>query len=113
MKEIKALIHPTKLSPVLEALHRIPDMPGVTVSTVEGYGRSQEPAKQNSVNGSCYTSVEMSKIETVVPNSLEKTVVDTIVNASKTGRVGDGKIFVYNVSNVIKIRTGEKGETAI
>lgn len=113
MKEIKAIINSAKLSAVIDALHRIPGMPGITVSTVEGYGKSPIQSPQAVPNRLGYTSLEMSKIEIVVPDVLENSAVDAILKTAKTGRVGDGKIYIYDVCNVIKIRTGEKGEKAI
>ena len=112
MKKVEAIIQPFKLEPVKEALHAL-SVQGMTVTEVKGFGR-QKGIRE------VYRGMEYQvdflpkvKIEIVVPDDKVKTIVDTIVEKARTGRIGDGKIFVYPVAEVIRIRTGETGETAV
>ncbi len=112
MKKIEAIIQPFKLEPVKEALHAI-SIEGMTVTEVKGFGR-QKGIRE------VYRGMEYQvdflpkvKIEVVAPDDKIKIIVDTIVDKARTGRVGDGKIFVYPVAEVIRIRTGETGESAV
>ncbi len=113
MKEIKAIIQPFMLSKVIEALKEIPDMPGVTVSEVKGFGRSRANAADNGVTEWGVSFVPKVKLETVVSDEMVDQVVDTIQKHAHTGNIGDGKIFVYNVQRVIKVRTAENGQKAL
>lgn len=106
MKEIKAIIRPHLLDAVLEALRTHPKLPGVTVSTVRGFGRTVGRA-----NGDApvqYGTTAMAKLECVVNDDEVDTVVDLIQEAAHTGNPGDGKIFVYDVPFALKIRTGQR-----
>jgi nitrogen regulatory protein P-II 1 len=112
MKKIEAIIQPFKLEPVKEALHAL-SVQGMTVTEVKGFGR-QKGIRE------VYRGMEYQvdflpkvKLEIVAPDEKVKTIVDTIVAKARTGRVGDGKIFVYPVAEVIRIRTGETGESAV
>lgn len=112
MKEIKAIIQPFTLDKVLEALREIENLPGITVSEVHGFGRTrgrsiEAPAEET------VQYVKKSKVEVVVPDDLVERVVRTIQERAHTGNIGDGKIFVYEVSDVVRIRTGERGELAV
>ena len=102
MREIKVILKPERLSDVLRALHAIPELPGVTVSMVRGFGRryplGSEPA---------FDEVERTKLEIVVPVALVPLVVDVVQRAAHTGQAGDGKIFVLPVEHAVNIRTGE------
>lgn len=109
MKEIKAIIRPDRLSVVLRALHAMPDLPGVTISTVRGSGR-RVPA--NGVEDA-FEDVEMVKLEVVVPAALALDIVSAIEQAAHTGRVGDGKIFVIPVEHAVKVRSGERDGSAL
>ena len=112
MKEIKAIIQPFMLDKVLEALHGIEDLPGLTVSEVRGFGRTRG---RNSDAGAAGPSqyVKKAKLEVVVPDVLLERVLRTIQEHAHTGNLGDGKIFVYRVDDVLRIRTGERGDAAI
>lgn len=110
MYEIKAVIRPDMLDDVVQALHRIPDMPGVTVSVVRGYGKRSPPAQAGVPE---YGETEMTKLETVVPESLRDRVVSTVGQAARTGRPGDGKIFVSRVDDAVTIRSGAHGSEAL
>jgi nitrogen regulatory protein P-II 1 len=112
MKKIEAIIQPYKLEPVKEALHAL-SVQGMTVSEVKGFGR-QKGIRE------VYRGLEYQvdflpkvKLEVVAPDDKVKTIVDTIINKARTGRIGDGKIFVYPVPEVIRIRTGETGDAAV
>ena len=113
MKEIKAIIRPFKLSEVTEELHKIDGLPGVTVSEIKGFGKSRA---RNAKDKVVYEMVEMIprvKLEVVVHDDMAAEVVNVIQKVAHTGNTGDGKIFVINVEEMIKIRTNERGEDAI
>ena len=109
MKEIKAIIRPDRLSVVLHALHAMPGLPGVTISTVRGSGRRHPPEGTEHV----FDDVEMTKLEIVVPAAMAADVVGAIERAAHTGRVGDGKIFVIPVEHAVKVRSGERDGGAL
>ena len=113
MKEIKAIIQPFMLSKVIEALKEIPEMPGVTVSEVKGFGRSRAEDADNSVTEWGVSFILKVKLETVVSDEMVDQVVETIQKHAHTGNIGDGKIFVYDVQKVIKVRTAESGQKAL
>jgi nitrogen regulatory protein P-II 1 len=112
MKKIEAVIKPFKLDDVKEALTQL-GVFGMTVTEVRGFGRQKGHTEL--YRGSEYTIdfLPKVKIEVVVPNELVDKVVSAIASAAKTGSIGDGKVFVLPVGEAIRIRTGEKGETAI
>jgi nitrogen regulatory protein P-II 1 len=112
MKKIEAIIQPFKVEPVKEALHAI-SVQGMTITEVKGFGR-QKGIRE------VYRGMEYQvdflpkvKIEVIAPDEKVQIIVDTIMNNAHTGRIGDGKIFVYPVSEVIRIRTGETGDAAV
>ena len=108
MRELKAIIRPERVSEVLHSLHAIPDLPGVTISTVRGFGRRYPPDPALP-----FDEVAMSKLEIVVPTALVGSVVEVIARIAHTGRVGDGKIFVIPVEHAVRIRSGEQGASAL
>jgi nitrogen regulatory protein P-II 1 len=113
MKEIKAIIRPFKLLEVTEALQKIERLPGVTVSEIKGFGKGRA---KNAQDKTVYEMVELVprvKIEVVVTDEMVDEVINVIQKYSHTGNTGDGKIFVTEVANVVKIRTNEQGESAI
>ena len=112
MRKIEAIIKPFKLDEVKEALHAI-GIQGMTVTEVKGFGRTG--GKKEVYRGSAYVVdfVPKIKIEIVVPEALVTAVLDAIEKTAKTGRIGDGKIFVLPVEEVVRIRTGERGRDAI
>jgi nitrogen regulatory protein PII len=113
MKEIKAIIQPFMLSKVCEELGRIDGLPGLTVSSVLGWGKTRGVGATDAVHEAGHTFARKAKVELVVPARLAEEVVEAISRAARTGNVGDGKIFVYELSDAVKIRTGEHGEAAI
>jgi nitrogen regulatory protein P-II 1 len=112
MKKIEAVIKPFKLDDVKEALTQL-GVFGMTVTEVRGFGRQKGHTEL--YRGSEYTIdfLPKVKIEVVVANDLVDKVVSAIASAAKTGSIGDGKVFVLPLGEAIRIRTGEKGETAI
>lgn len=113
MKEIKAIIQPFLLSKVVEALKEIEGLPGITVSDVRGFGRARAVGARDAMLQDNVEYVKKSKLEIVVPNDLAETVVEVIRSKAHTGNPGDGKIFVYSVDDVMRIRTGERGESGV
>ena len=103
IREIKAIIRPERLPEVLHALHTMPDLPGVTVSAVRGFGRRYPLGPE-----AAFDEVAMTKLEIVVPAALAPDVVRLIERSAHTGGVGDGKIFVSPVEVAIRIRSGER-----
>lgn len=113
MKEIKAIIQPFMLGDVLHALEGLEALPGVTVSQISGWGKSRaRDAEQVTVEGG-HRMARKTKIEVVVPDDLADAVVAAISGSARTGRVGDGKIFVTTIEDAVQIRTGEHGEGAV
>lgn len=112
MKKIEAIIRPFKLDDVREALSEI-GVRGMTLTEVKGYGRQKGHTEL--YRGSEYKIdfLPKIKIEIIAVDSMVDNIVSTIVKASKTGQVGDGKIFVSPVADVIRVRTEESGEDAI
>jgi nitrogen regulatory protein PII len=112
MKKIDAIIKPFKLEEVKEALASI-GVQGLTVSEVKGFGRQK--GHTEIYRGSEYTVdfLPKIKIEVVLPDALIQQAVDAIVRAARTGKIGDGKVFVSNVETAIRIRTEESGDDAI
>lgn len=113
MKEIKAIIRPFKLDDVITALHKIEGLPGITILKIKGFGKSKAKDSEDAIREGLHDYVEKVKLELVVHNDMVDKVVDTIQEIAHTGNPGDGKIFVINVDNTIKIRTNERGEKAI
>lgn len=111
MKEIKAIIQPFMLQAVCDALLEIEELPGLTVSEVLGFGRARDIDHPN--ESSEHTFDRKTKIEVVVPDELVCRVVDAIATSAHTGKPGDGKIFILEVSAALKIRSGERGQAAL
>ena len=112
MKKIEAIIKPFKLDDVREALSDI-GITGMTVTEVRGFGRQKGHTEL--YRGAEYRVDFLPKVkmEIVVPDDLLEQCLDAIVDTAQTGKIGDGKIFVYEVERVIRIRTGEENEDAI
>ncbi len=112
MKKIEAIVKPFKLEEVREALVAI-GVSGMTVTEVKGFGRQK--GHSETYRGAEYKIefVPKVKIELVVPNSLSEKTVQTILSKAATGSIGDGKIFVSDLSDAVRIRTGETGEAAL
>ena len=112
MKKIEAVIKPFKLDDVKEALVQA-GISGMTVSEVKGYGRQQGHTELYRGAEYVVDFLPKVKIEVVVRAEDVDSVVDTIVQAARTGKIGDGKVFVSDIEQVVRIRTGEKDEEAI
>jgi nitrogen regulatory protein P-II 1 len=112
MKKIEAIIKPFKLDEVKDALNEL-GIQGMTVTEVKGFGRQKGHVEL--YRGAEYeiSFIPKVKIELVIADSMVEKVLATIQSKAKTGKIGDGKIFISNVEEIIRIRTGEKGETAI
>src|SRR5882757_6517656 len=112
MKKIEAIIKPFKLDEVKGRLREL-GVSGMTVSEVKGFGRTG--GKTEVYRGSSYVVdfVPKARIEVIVKDSAVNEVIQAIMTAARTGKIGDGKIFVSTVDEAIRIRTGEKGEDAI
>ncbi len=112
MKKIEAVIKPFKLDEVREALSEI-GVNGLTVAEVKGFGRQKGHTELYRGAEYVVDFLPKIKIELVVSEDLVDQAIDAIVKAAKTGKIGDGKIFVTNVEQVLRIRTGETGESAV
>ncbi len=110
MKEIKAIIQPFMLEKVLDALAAIEGLPGLTVSHVQGWGRTRSPSAGGAVG---HGLAPECKLEIIVADSDAERVVDAIVAAARTGQPSDGKVFVLDVEDVIRIQTGDRGDGAV
>lgn len=112
MKKIEAIIQPFKLEEVKEALKNI-GIDGMTISEVRGHGRQK--GHKEVYRGQEYNVDLLPKVrfDLVVPDPRLEEVVDAITNAARTGKIGDGKIFVYDVTEAIRIRNGDRGEAAV
>ncbi len=112
LKKIEAIIKPFKLDDVKEALNEI-GIQGMTISEVKGYGRQK--GHKEIYRGAEYVVdfIPKIRIEIVVDSELADQVVERIVQASNTGKIGDGKIFVLPVEEAVRVRTGERGKDAI
>lgn len=105
MKQIKAFLRPQMLDAVVDAVEKLPEAPGLTVSTVQGFGHR--------IEGGPAQMTERVKLEIVVPDEQVETVLAVIAERARTGRTGDGKIFVTEVAEAVRIRTGERGDAAV
>ncbi len=112
MKKVEAIIKPFKLDEVKSGLHLI-GVNGMTVTEVKGFGRQKGHVEVYRGTEYEVNFLPKVKIEVVVPDAIIDKVVSTIIEKARTGNIGDGKIFIYSLEDVIRIRTGEKGETAI
>jgi nitrogen regulatory protein P-II 1 len=112
MKKIEAIVKPFKLDEVREALSEL-GVTGLTVTEVKGFGRQKGHTELYRGAEYVIDFLPKVKIEVVVEDSLADNVVEAIENAARTGRIGDGKIFVIDVEQAIRIRTGDRGSDAI
>jgi nitrogen regulatory protein P-II 1 len=112
MKKVEAVIQPSRFEPVRDALREI-GVDGMTVSEVRGHGRQKGHTEV--YRGSEYTVdlLPKIKIEMVLPDSLTNSAVETILKTAKTGKIGDGKIFISKIDEAVRIRNEERGEAAL
>ncbi|MHB1302952.1 MAG: P-II family nitrogen regulator [Acidiphilium sp.] len=112
MKKIEAIIKPFKLDEVKEALHEV-GLQGITVVEAKGFGRQKGHTELYRGAEYVVDFLPKVKIEVICEDGVAERAIEAITNAARTGRIGDGKIFVSSIEEVIRIRTGEKGEAAI
>lgn len=112
MKKIEAVIKPFKLNEVREALQAV-GVQGMTVSEVKGFGRQKGHTELYRGAEYVVDFLPKVKLEVIVSDNLVQAAIDAVIKAAKTGRIGDGKIFVSSVEEVIRIRTGETGKDAV
>jgi nitrogen regulatory protein P-II 1 len=112
MKKVEAIIKPFKLDDVKDALSEL-EISGMTVSEVKGYGRQQGHSELYRGAEYIVDFLPKIKVEVIVKDADLKAVIDAITKTARTGKIGDGKIFVSTVEEVVRIRTDESGEDAI
>lgn len=112
MKKIEAIIKPFKLDEVKDALNEI-GIQGMTVTEVKGFGRQKGHTELYRGAEYVVDFIPKIKIEIVSSDTLAFKIIEIIQNAAKTGKIGDGKIFIYQIDDVVRIRTGERGELAV
>jgi nitrogen regulatory protein P-II 1 len=112
MKKVEAIIKPFKLDDVKDQLNKI-GIQGITVSEVKGFGRQKGHTELYRGAEYVVDFLPKIKLEIIIPEDMVDKTVDTIIKAAHTGKIGDGKIFVLPVEEVIRIRTGERGKDAI
>lgn len=112
MKKIEAIIKPFKLDDVKDALNKL-GIQGMTIMEVKGYGRQK--GHKEIYRGAEYVVdfIPKIKVEVVVPAEIADKAIQTIIDAARTDKVGDGKIFAYPITDAIRVRTGERGKDAI
>jgi nitrogen regulatory protein P-II 1 len=112
MKKVEAIIKPFKLDEVKDALQEV-GLQGITVTEAKGFGRQKGHTEQYRGAEYIVDFLPKIKIEVICEDNVVERAIEAIIHAARTGRIGDGKIFVSNVEEVIRIRTGEKGVAAI
>jgi len=112
MKKIEAIVKPFKLDEVREALSEV-GISGLTVTEVKGFGRQKGHTELYRGAEYVVDFLPKVKIEVVIPSHLEEKAIEAIIKAARTGKIGDGKIFITDVNHVVRIRTGETNEDAV
>jgi len=112
MKKVEAIIKPFKLDEVKDKLHEI-GIQGITVTEVKGFGRQKGHTELYRGAEYVVDFLPKIKLEIILPDSQVEDVFNAIIKAAQTGRIGDGKIFITNLEETVRIRTGERGEEAI
>src|SRR5919204_1150048 len=112
MKKVEAIIRTERLQPVQDALDEL-GISGLTVSEVMGCGRQKGYTEQYRGSRANISLLPKIKVESVVPSDVAEKVIDAIVSAAYTGETGDGRVFVYDVEQSVRIRTGERGEETV
>lgn len=112
MKKIEAVVKPFKLDEVKDALNEI-GIQGMTVTEVKGFGRQKGHTELYRGAEYIVDFIPKIKIEIIASDALAPKIIEVIEKAAKTGKIGDGKIFVYEINEVVRIRTGERGEGAV
>jgi nitrogen regulatory protein PII len=112
MKKVEAIIRPHLLEAVRNALHEV-NVAGMTISEVQGYGRQRGHTETYRATEYQIEFIPKIKVEVIVPDEIEDSVVQAIMKTARTGKFGDGKIFIVPMDDVLRIRTGERGEAAL
>jgi nitrogen regulatory protein P-II 1 len=112
MKKVQAIIKPSKLEAVKEALHKV-GVHGMTVWEVKGFGRQRGHKEIYRGSEREVDFVPKTAVEVVVRDGMVEDVIDAVVRSARTGNIGDGKIFVCDMEDVVRIRTGERGDAAV
>jgi nitrogen regulatory protein P-II 1 len=112
MKKIEAIIKPFKLDEVKDALNEV-GIQGMTVTEVKGFGRQKGHTELYRGAEYIVDFIPKLKVEIVTLDNMESKAISIIEKAAKTGKIGDGKIFVYDIGEAVRIRTGERGENAV
>jgi len=112
MKKIEAIIQPSRLESLKEALREI-GVEGITVTEVRGHGRQKGHTEVYRGREYSVDLLPKVKLELVLPEAQAAKVIETILQTTKTGKIGDGKIFIYTLDDAIRIRNGERGEGAL
>ena len=112
MKKVEAIVKPFKLDEVREALSEL-GVTGLTVTEVKGFGRQKGHTELYRGAEYVVDFLPKVKVEVIVPDSLVERAIEAVIKAARTGKIGDGKIFVTNVEQAVRIRTGESGEAAV
>ena len=112
MKKIEAIVKPFKLDEVREALSEI-GVSGLTVTEVKGFGRQKGHTELYRGAEYVVDFLPKVKVDVVVPDNLVDSAIDAVIKAARTGKIGDGKIFVSSLDEVVRVRTGERGEDAL
>lgn len=112
MKKIEAIIKPFKLDEVKEAILKVGEF-GITVTEVKGFGRQKGHTELYRGAEYLIEFLPKIKVEVVVEDAVAQKVVEAIVSSARTGKIGDGKIFISNIEEAVRIRTGEKGVQAL
>ncbi len=112
MKKLEAIIQPTRLDAVKEALHQI-GVEGLTISEVRGHGRQKGHKEVYRGNEYTVDLLPKIKVETILPDNRIEEAVQAILKSARTGKIGDGKIFILPVEEAIRIRNEERGEAAL
>jgi len=112
MKKVEAIIKPFKLDEVREALSEI-GVSGLTVTEVKGFGRQKGHTELYRGAEYVVDFLPKVKVEVIIADTLVERAIEAIIKAARTGKIGDGKIFVTSVEQVVRIRTGESGEAAV
>ncbi len=112
MKRIEAIIKPFKLDEVKDALNNI-GIQGMTITEVKGFGRQKGHAELYRGAEYVVDFIPKIKIDIIVPDNMANDVIEVIMKAARTGKIGDGKIFVSHIEDLIRIRTGQRGNDAL
>ncbi len=112
MKKIEAIIKPFKLDEVKDALNNI-GVKGMTINEVKGFGRQKGHTELYRGAEYVVDFIPKIKVEIIVPDSLSDAAIAIIERSARTGKIGDGKIFISNIEDVVRIRTGQRGEGAV